>query len=49
MMTNNKETYYVQSGKAKIKNVGNDIALHAGDQKAVPVLNPTAYDSVYDL
>lgn len=42
-MTNNEETYYVQSGKAKLKDVGNDKALYVGDQKAVHVLNQSAY------
>ena len=38
-----KDTFYVQSGKAKVKTVGNDKALYVGDQKAVHVLNQTAY------
>jgi len=38
-----KDTYYVQSGKAKVKTVGNDKALYVGDQQAVHVLNQTAY------
>ena len=42
-MTNNEETYYVQSGKAKLKDVGTDKALYVGDQKAVHVLNQSAY------
>ena len=46
-----EDMYYVQSGKAKIKNVGNDKALYVGDQKAVHVLNPTAsliYEAMRD-
>ncbi|MFC2165490.1 PqqD family protein [Acidobacteriota bacterium] len=38
-----EDTYYVQSGKAKVKDVGNEKALYVGDQQAVHVLNPTAY------
>lgn len=38
-----EDTYYVQSGKAKVKDVGNDKALYVGDQQAVHVLNQTAY------
>jgi len=43
IMADDKETYYVQSGKAKIKDVGSDKALYVGDQKAVHVLNRSAY------
>jgi len=42
-MQENPPDYYVQSGKAKLKNVGTDKALYVGEQKAVHVLNPTAY------
>ncbi len=38
-----EDVYYAQSGKAKVKDVGNDKALYVGDQKAVHVLNQTAY------
>jgi len=38
-----EDTYYVQSGKAKVKDVGNEKALYVGDQQAVHVLNLTAY------
>ena len=38
-----EDTYYIQSGNAKLKNVGNDQALYVGDQKAIHVLNQTAY------
>ena len=42
-MTEKKPAFYVQSGKAKLKNVGGDKALYVGEQKAIHVLNPTAY------
>jgi hypothetical protein len=33
----------MQSGKARVKDVGDQKALYVGDQKAVHVLNQTAY------
>ncbi|MFC2169859.1 PqqD family protein [Acidobacteriota bacterium] len=39
-----KETlHYQQSGQAKLKKVGSDMAVYVKEQKAIHVLNQTAY------
>lgn len=42
-MSSVDKALYVQSGEAKLKKVGKDMTLYVKDQKAIHVLNPTAY------
>ena len=42
-MSDQEPTRYVQSGTGKLKPVGRDMAVYVKEEKAIHVLNPTAF------